>query len=625
MQKRIAIKNHLQEIRLITQRSLIALIIMLILITLLVIRLAFLQLAKHDLYTTLSKKNWLDLVPIEPTRGLIYDRNGVLLAENLPVFSLDIIPEKNSNLAQALTDIAKLIPLSNTDIIQFQKELKQHRRFDEIPLKFRLTEAEVARFYENQYRFPGAVIKARLIRHYPLGATFSHVLGYVGRINLDELEDIDPSNYSATNYIGKLGIEKFYEDDLHGTVGYEQSESDASGQSVRVLKQIEPIPGKNLYLTLDSQLQLIAEQALADHSGAIVVIQPATGQILAMVSEPTFDPNLFVNGISNQAFQQLQQAPTKPLYNRTLRGLYPLASTIKPYIALEGLDSNSVTPQFSIFDPGWYQLPNSAHIYHDWKPHGHGKVDLNLAITSSCDTYFFALGHKMGINRIDDILNRFGFGELTGIDTGEEVTGIIASPAWKRRAKGIAWYEGDTINSAIGQGYMQATPLQLAQGIATMANRGKRLTPHLLLSEQDIGKAPAVQPATALEPVNLTNKENWNIVITALQNVMTSPLGTGYYHYGHDMPYTIAGKTGTAQVYSIKHRDEEGKSEEQEKLPETLRDHSLFIAFAPVDHPEIAIAVIAEHSKLAAGIARKILDYYFIKPANQENTKNEIH
>lgn len=614
MQKRIAIKNHLQEIRLTTHRCVAIFIIMLILITLLIARLGFLQLARHELYTTLSKKNWLDLIPTEPTRGLIYDRNGVLLAENIPVFSLDIIPEKNKNIPQVLADISKIIPLNDTEIIQFQKEIKQHRRFDEIPLKLRLTEAEVARFYENQYRFPSALIKARLIRHYPLGPMFSHVLGYVGRINLDELEDIDPSNYSASNYIGKIGIEKFYEDELHGTVGYQQAETDASGQPVRILKQIKPIPGKNLYLTLDSRLQLVAEQALQGQSGAVVVIQPATGQILAMVSEPTFDPNLFVTGISSQDYQQLQQAPNKPLYNRTLRGLYPLASTIKPYIALQGLDTGNTTPEYTIFDPGWYQLPNKEHQYHDWKVHGHGTVNLNHALVSSCDTYFFALGHKMGIHAIDDILNRFGFGELTGIDMGEEVSGIIASPSWKRRTKRVNWYEGDTINSSIGQGFMQGTPLQFAQGIATMANRGKRFAPHLLLSEQEAGKPPQPQPATELASVNLNNKENWKIVINALQNVFISSQGTGYAHYGHDMPYTIAGKTGTAQVYSIKHRDEDGKSAKQDQLPEILRDHSLFVAFAPVDNPQIAIAVIAEHSTTAPAIARKIMDYYLIGP-----------
>ncbi|MCD6038658.1 MAG: mrdA [Gammaproteobacteria bacterium] len=629
MKKWATLKNHLQEIQLITHRSMTALVIMLILITFLILRLGFLQCAQHAHYTTLSKKNWLDIVPVEPTRGLIYDRNGLLLAENLPVFSLDIIPEKNPSIPQALAEIAKIIPLNDTEIAQFQKELKQHRRFEEIPLKLRLTEAEVARFYENQYRFPGALIKARLIRHYPLGAALSHIVGYVGRINLDELDNVDPSNYSATNYIGKLGIEKFYEDELHGTVGYEQAENDASGQPVRILHDIKPMPGKNLYLTLDSNLQIVAEQALAGHNGAVVILQPATGQILAMVSEPSFDPNLFVDGMSNQAFQQLEKAPSKPLYNRTLRGLYPLASTIKPYIALEGLDSETTTPNFTIFDPGWYQLPNSEHVYHDWKPHGHGTVNLNHALVSSCDTYFFALGHKMGIKHIDDILTRFGFGELTGIDVGEELPGIIASPAWKRRTKGIPWHEGDTINSAIGQGYMQATPLQLAQGIAILANRGKRFLPHLLLTEQEAGKIPEPQATTELEPVKLHQEDNWKMIITALQNVITSPLGTGYAHFGHDMPYTIAGKTGTAQVYSIKHRDEEGKNEEQDNLPEALRDHSLFVAFAPVDKPQIAIAVIAEHSKLAASIARHILDYYFtgstprLARANKENMTHD--
>lgn len=629
MQKRIVIKNHVQEIQLTTTRSLAMLVIMLILISLLIMRLGFLQFVKHDMYTTLSKKNWLDLIPIEPTRGLIYDRNGVLLAENIPVFSLDIIPEKNKNITQVLNDIAKIIPLDETDITQFKKELTQHRRFDEIPLKLRLTETDVVRFYENQYRFPGMLVKARLIRHYPLGVAFSHVLGYVGRINEDELETIDASNYSATNYIGKIGIEKFYEDELHGTVGYEQAENDASGQPVRILKQIKPTPGKNLYLTLDSQLQLAVEQALSGQSGAVVIIQPATGQILAMVSEPAFDPNLFVTGISNQDFQQLQQEQDKPLYNRTLRGLYPLASTIKPYIALQGLDTGNTTSDFTIFDPGWYQLPNKEHIYHDWKPHGHGTVNLNRAITSSCDTYFFALGHKMGIHLIDDILDRFGFGELTGIDMGEEVPGIIASPSWKRRVKGMGWYEGDTVNSSIGQGFFQATPLQFAEGMATMANRGKRFLPHLLFAEQDIGQTPKLETSTELEPVNLRNKESWNVIITALQNVMTSPLGTGYAHYGHDMPYSIAGKTGTAQVFTIRHRDEEGKSEEQENLPEKLRDHSLFVAFAPVDNPQIAIAVIAEHSKLAPSIARKILDYYFKVPQvttpTEEDTSHAVH
>ncbi len=619
MRRRIAIKNHVQEIQLTTQRCIVAIVIMLILIALLIIRLAYLQISQHDVYTTLSKKNWLDIVPLEPTRGLIYDRNGVLLAENVPVFSLDVLPYKIKNMPQLLAEISKIIPLSDTEIAQFLRELKQHRRFDEIPLKLRLTDNEVARFYENQYRFPGALIKARLMRHYPLGSSFSHVLGYVGRINLDELSDIDAGNYSASNYIGKLAIEKFYEDELHGTVGYEQAENDASGQPVRVLNRIKPIPGKNLYLTIDSNLQTAAEQALGGHRGAIIAIQPSTGQILALVSEPTYDPNIFVDGISTEDYDTLQKSPGKPLYNRALRGLYPLASNIKPFIALEGLESGVANPNFSISDPGWYQLPNGSHKYYDWKRHGHGRVNLSLAIMRSCDTYFFDLGHKLGIKRIDDILYKFGFGQSTGIDVGEELPGIIASPSWKRRVKGESWYEGDTINSAIGQGYMQTTPLQLANGVAAIANRGKRYVPHLLLSEQQPGKKIEVQKSIALEPVMLENN-TWNFVINAMQNVVSNPLGTAY-RFGTNLPYTIAAKTGTAQVYSIKKRNKNEEAEAQENLPENLRDHGLFIAFAPVDKPQIAIAVLVENNKsLAVNVARRFLDYYFL--GQQVNNPN---
>ncbi|HEX2548281.1 MAG TPA: penicillin-binding protein 2 [Gammaproteobacteria bacterium] len=615
MPKRIAIKNHIEEIQLTTRRSIAAFVIMLILISLLILRLAFLQLMQHDLYTTLSKKNWLDIVAIEPTRGLIYDRNGVLLAENIPVFSLDIIPNKITNLTQTLASLSKIIPLSDTEIAQFHKELKQHRRFDEIPLKYRLSETEVAKFYENQYHFPGAVIKARLIRHYPMGGTVSHVLGYVGRINTEDLEDIDITNYSATNYIGKLGIEKFYEDELHGTVGYEQAENDASGQPVRVLNRIKPIPGKNLYLTIDVNLQLAAEEALAGSRGAVVAIQPATGQVLALVSEPTYDPNLFVAGISNQEFQTLQQSQDKPLYNRSLRGLYPLASTIKPFLALEALDSGIIDTRYTIFDPGWYQLPNNSHRFHDFKRHGHGRVNVSQAITSSCDTFFFDLAHRMGIARIDDILTRFGFGELSGIDIGEELPGVVASPAWKRKAQGLPWYEGDTINSGIGQGSMTTTPIQLANGIAIIANRGIRYVPHLLLKEQ-VGKKVDPQMPITLDPV-VMHDDTWNTVIKAMQEVITSQSGTGY-RFGKNVGYSVAAKTGTGQVFSIKKRDKNENAVPQMDLPEHLRDHSFFVAFAPVDKPEIAVAVIVENSVLAGSIARKVLDYYLLGPPKPE-------
>lgn len=613
MQKRIAIKNHVQEIQLTTRRCIAAFIIMIILVLLLICRLAYLQLAKHDLYTTLSKKNWLELVPIEPTRGLIYDRNGLLLAENIPVFSLDIIPNKIKNIPQTLASIAKIIPLTDTEIALFHKELKQHRRFDEIPLKYRLSEEEVAKFYENQYRYPGAVIKARLIRHYPLSGSVVHILGYVGRINAEELEEIDLTNYSATNYIGKLGIEKFYENDLHGTVGYEQAENDASGQPVRVLNHIKPLPGKNLYLTIDSQLQIAADEALGDNRGSIVAIEPATGQILALVSKPTYDPNLFVAGISNQEFQALQQSPSHPLYNRALRGVYPFGSTIKPFIALEGIDSGVVDLRYTVSDPGYYQLPNNSHRFYDWKRHGHGRVNITQAIAISCDTYFFDFAHKMGFQRMHNILTQFGFGGLSGVDMGEELPGIIGSPSWKKVNKGLPWYEGDTLNAYIGQGFMHTTPIQLAHGVATLANRGQRFQPHLLLGQEEVGKNKNLKVPTVRDPVVLNNDTSWNTVINAMKDVTGTPQGTAYRFY-KDAPYTVAGKTGSAQVFSIKHRDKNENAVPQMDLPEHLRDHSLFIAFAPVDKPTIAIAVVVENSANAPGIARKVIDYYLLGP-----------
>lgn len=633
MPKRIPIKNHYQEVRLTTRRSLIALVVMLVLVALLIIRLGFLQLARHDLYTTLSKKNWLDLVPIEPKRGLIYDRHGVLLAENIPIFSLDVLPYQLNNIPKTLADIAKIIPLSDADIAQFQKALKEHRRFDEIPLKLRLSENEVATFYENQYRFPGVLIRARLMRYYPSGDSFSHVVGYVGRISPDELQDIDAGNYSASNYIGKSGIEKYYEEDLHGTVGFQQAETDASGQVIRVLKQINPVPGKNIYLTIDSGLQKVAEDALGDFRGAIVAIQPSTGQILAMVSKPGFDPNLFVNGIDEADFKALQESPNRPLYNRAIRGLYPPASTIKPYIAIAGLNTGVITPEFTIFDPGFFQLKNSAHIFHDWRKHGHGTVDLDKAIMSSCDTYFFTLATKLGVVRIDSMLKQFGFGEETGVDLMDEIGGVLPSPEWKRKTSGTAWYPGDTLNMTVGQGFMQVTPLQMAEGISIIANRGKRVTPYLMLGDQEPGKPYIQEQPLQLDPVTLTDPSIWTDVINGMEDVARNPQGTAYSIFGK-APYTIAGKTGTAQVFSRKSADQDISN--LTALPENLYDHTLFVVFAPADNPQIAIAIIAENSGkgLAAeahgpsvGIAKKMLDYYFLPPPTptKVNVDNGTH
>ena len=607
MPKRIPIKNHHQEIQLTAQRSMLAFIFICVLIFFLLFRLIFLQLVKHDLYTTLSTKNWLDLVPIEPTRGLIYDRNGVMLAENIPVFSLDLVPVHVVDLQKTLTALKKIVSINEDDITQYKKQVKQHRRFDEIPLKLRLTDEEVARITENLHRLPGVVIKARLMRHYPFGSSFSHVLGYVGRINVQELNEIDQANYSASYYIGKTGIEKYYEEELHGTVGYEQVENNANGEAIRVLKEIKTTPGKNIYLTLDSGLQLAVEKAMRSNRGAIVVIQPTTGQVLAMVSTPGFDPNAFVQGISQKEFSKLQESKDRPLYNRALRGLYPLASTIKLFLALKGLSANIISSDYTIFDPGWFKLRNSEHPFHCWWHQGHGNISVQRAITASCDTFFYELAVKMGIRRIDDILAQFGFGALTGIDLEDELPGIVASPEWKMKMRSTRWYDGDTVLSAIGQGYMQATPLQLASAVATLANRGLRFMPYLLMGEQIPGKPYFQQAPIALDPVKINDPAHWDLVIKAMQEVIDSPQGTGY-SYGRNHNYTLAAKTGTAQL--IAKRGDPNVKDNQNLLPERLREHHIFIAFAPVEKPVIALAIITENSYMTIPAARDIFDYY---------------
>lgn len=614
MKSRILIKNHHQEVKLITRRSISILGAMLLLVALLLIRLAYLQLYKHDLYTTLATQNWLDLVPIEPSRGLIYDRNGTLLAENTPIFSLDVMPVKVKNMALTIQKLKQIIPLSNNEIAQFQKQVKQRRRFEEIPIKLRLTEEDVSRFAENQYQFPGVTINARLIRHYPYASHFSHVIGYVGRINAQEMAEIDQVNYSASHYIGKSGIEKYYEEELHGAVGYKEVENDASGKSIRVLKSTKGIPGKNLHLTIDAKLQFAAEAALEGHRGALIAIEPSTGQVLAMASVPSFDPNSFVVGISQADYQVLQQSKDRPLYNRALRGLYAPASTIKPYLAVAALHHNVIHPNDTIYDKGWYQIRNNSHIFHDWKKRGHGVVDLNRAIAHSCDIYFYELGMKLGIKRMSATLSQFGFGSLTGIDLDDELGGILASPEWKQRARGARWYEGDTVNSSIGQGYMQATPLQLATAAATLANRGKRFIPYLLLAEEEPNKPLAKQQPLELDSITLRDEEIWETVINGMKEVVIQ--GTART-YGRKHTYTIAAKTGTAQVVSK--RGNPNEEDRQENLPEKWRDHHLFIAFAPSDKPKIAIAAISENSSLAIEAGRAVIDQYLGEKKSRVN------
>ncbi len=579
-----------------------------ILSLILVLRLAYLQISEFKKYQTLSLKNQMSIIPIAPPRGVILDRNGVLLAENIPVHVLEIIPEHVKNLEETLMRLRALLPsITDDDIHHFKKTKSQNRVFVPIPIKLKLTQEEVATFASNQYQFPGVSIKARSMRHYPLGELAAHVLGYVGRINLQELKHTDPVNYRATNFIGKSGIEKYYEDQLHGKVGYQLVETDVSGRTLRVINKLPPQSGDKIYLSIDMKLQEAAHQALEGKRGAVVVINPHNGEILTMVSAPSFDPNIFVNGVSSKDYQILSNALQRPMFNRAVRGVYPPASTIKPFVGLAGLDKGFVNSATQIYDPGKYKLPNSSHIYRDWKKTGHGSVNLKRAITVSCDIYFYQLGTRMGITNISEMLVQFGLGSLTQVDLTEEASGIVPNPQWKRKTKGVSWYPGDTVISAIGQGFMLATPLQMANATATLGDHGSRYRPHLLIKTVQ-GDKERVHDYTPIkvQRIELNNEENWSIVAEAMNSVLTSNEGTGY-RFGRNPPYPVAAKTGTAQVYS-------GRKYEKtpyQDIPEALRDNSLFIAFTPVENPQVAIAVVVENDAIASTVARKVLDKYY--------------
>jgi penicillin-binding protein 2 len=615
--KRVTLTNPKQETRRFSQRIWLLGISIVTAMLILAVRLSYLQIYQHERYTTLAQKNQLAIASITPSRGLIYDRNGVLLAENIPVTSLELIPDKIEDMDQTIKDLKKIIDIDEDELEQFDKLLDQRRSFDSIPIKVKLSEEEEAAFYINQYRFPGVAVQAHLIRHYLFGEALSPVLGYVGRINQQELAQVAPSNYSPTDYVGKVGIEKYYESILHGTAGNEQVEIDASGRAVRTLKRVPAVAGQNLYLTIDSKLQQVAINALGENRGAIVAIQPSTGQVLALVSNPSYDSNLFVKGISTKDFNQLRESPSQPLYNRAIRGQYPPGSTVKPFIALQGLATGTVAPEDKIFDPGWFKLPNSSHLYRDMKKTGHGWVNVRDSIIQSCDTYFYNLAHEMGIKEIDTILAKFGFGSKTGIDMGEEFGGILPSPGWKKRYRGVSWYPGDTVITGIGQGFMLATPLQLAQAMATLAMQGKGYKPYLLWKSKPINADAIEHPSISQPPIELPAKI-WQLVLQSMVDVIEAPQGTGRIRFGTNAGYTVGAKTGTAQVFSIKQGE---RVASQDSLPERLRDHSVFIAFAPADEPKIALAVLVENSALAPAVARKVLDYYLL---NKDETNPTI-
>ena len=606
------VKNHTEEKALFQRRLWVAAGVIGLLVLALIARLTFLQIIEHKRYTTLSNENQFTLLPIAPPRGLIYDRHGVLLAANNPVFNLTLTPNKVKNISATIVDLQTVLTITNDDLAYFYKQLKQNGRFNPIILKAKLSPDDMSRFYVNQYRFAGVHVDAELVRYYPQGDNFVSALGYVGRINVAELKKVDPQNYLGTHYIGKLGIEKFYENELHGTVGYQQVETDANGQIVRVLQRKPPIPGHDLHLALDSTLQLAAATALNGERGAVVAIEPKTGRILALVSAPGYDPNPFVFGISANDYIPLRDSPDHPLYNRALRGQYPFASTIKPFSAIAALYYNVVTPDWSVFDNGFYTLPNGSHTYRcwRWKQGGHGQVYMSRAITVSCDTYFYQVANILGITRLGNVLKMFGYGAKTGIDVGEELPGLVPTSEWKLKTKGQHWYLGDTIVAGIGQGYLLTTPLQMAHAVAGIAMRGQLYQPSIVDYQTLANGDKMMIQSVALPPVQLST-DNWNLIVTSMQNVIASGEGTAHPSFGVT-PYTVAAKTGTGQVFSTF-----GKAIDNKSKPKNLQDNSSFIAFAPVDNPKIALAVVIENGNHAApAIARQIMDTFFNEAEN---------
>ncbi len=607
MYGRYTVKNPLEENRIFLSRVVAIFVLIIILILALVVRLVYLQVVGHQHYASLAKDNRVKVVPLPPTRGIIYDRKGRVLAENIPSYSLEIIPEQVKDLDKTLARLQALLNISDEKIEQFQKLRKRRKSFSSTPILLRMTDEEVARFATVRPFFPGVDIHARLVRYYPYGELASHVVGYVGRINERELKTLPVAEYRGTHHVGKIGIEKTYEEQLHGKTGYAEIETNAQGRAVNSLDATEPVPGANIFLTLDIDLQKTAYDALGDYNGAAVALSIPDGDVLVFTSHPGFDPNPFVYGISSKAYKALRQSDDQPLFNRVLRGQYPPGSTIKPFIGLAGLEYKVTSYKHKLFCPGFYKLPNVNHRYRDWKKWGHGSVDLDIAITQSCDVYFYDLALTLGIDRIYDFLSRFGFGQKTGIDLVGELSGLLPSREWKRRKRKQPWYPGETLITGIGQGFMQVTPLQLARATATLANRGKVVTPYLaskIINNERISTAKKTsEPVIKLNPANLDN------IIQSMIHVIHGARGTAR-RISKDIDYQIAGKTGTAQVFTVK---QEEKYDEKE-IALKLRDHALFIAFAPAHDPEIAVAVVVENGghggSVAAPIAGKIIKQY---------------
>ncbi len=613
------IKDHTKENRLFLSRTIVSYTIVILLSCILLVRQFYLQILQHDKYSTLAQNNQVRIMPITPIRGLIYDRNGILLADNRVEYSLEVVPNLIKDFDQMIASISPIISISDKDIQSYHKQIKYKGRFDNIQLKNKLTEEEVAKFALERYKFLGIDVGAYLSRYYPYADTLSHVLGYIAPISESDLETIDLSKYRGTHVIGKDGIEKYYEKLLHGENGIEKLETDARGRVIKTLGTTSAIPGKNLFLTIDLRLQQIAFDCLGKNKGAVVAMEVENGEILVLASKPSFNSNLFVQRINSETYSNLQNDPSQPLFHRAIRGQYPPGSTIKPIVALTALDNHVIDTKSSINDVGYYKLKDEGRLFRDWKHEGHGIVNVEKAIIESCTTYFYYLGDKIGIERISEVFNNFGLGKQIGIDTTGEANGLAPSIEWKRKVRNQPWYPGETLITAIGQGYTLATPLQIANIAATIANKGMRIQPHLLKAEQDQNKIKSNVSFEAPLPVVLKNPKHWDFMIQSMSKVVSHKSGTAHRIYNAKDKYEIAGKTGTAQVFGLK----QDEKYDADKLQSHLKDHAWFMAFAPVDKPKIAVAVLVEHDRGSPEIAKRVIDEYFKLYGLPQEVNNE--
>lgn len=634
MKHNVELRNHPIELHKFRMRLAISAVFVLILFLILYTRFYYLQVTQQEHYHTLAEANRISILPIVPNRGLIYDRNGKALAQNYSAYTLEIVPSKFPDIEATLDELSTIIEITPTDRQRFKKLMKESKRFKSLPIRSRLTDEEIASFAVNRYRFPGVEIKARVFRQYPEKEIVSHVVGYISRINDKDLEQLELAgelnNYRGSHHIGKIGIEQSYEKQLHGITGFEEVETDAAGRSIRVLSRTPPTPGNNLILSLDLGLQEAAEKAFGDRRGALVALDPNNGEVLAFVSKPGYDNNLFIGGIDQENWNLLNNSIDRPLNNRALRGVYPPGSTFKPFMALAALELGKRTPEYSMSDPGYFSLPGVDRRYRDWKPGGHGRVNLHKSLVVSCDTYYYSLANDLGIDNIHSFIGQFGLGKKTGIDIEGEVSGLLPSSAWKMRQYNQKWYAGDTISVAIGQGYNLATPLQLAVATMIIANNGKVYLPHLVkqIQNSQTGEIENI-PAKLLNTLNL-KPQHLDIVKSALVDV-TRPGGTAA-KASINAAYTFAGKTGTSQVIGIK----QGERYNEKSINERHRDHAMFIAYAPAEDPKIALAVLVENTgtggSTAAPIARQVFDYFLLgKPTEStiaqitESAEEHIH